>query len=105
MEEACSKTLVQLYGVPIWIFLNHTASLENKVKEQVATLELGHMFVLCGNSCALCTHIPNIVVWIRREEKIHLDPENLYDGCIIIYKVSCAILLPELWLSTGDWML
>jgi phosphoglucomutase len=52
---------------PIKIFSNHSSTLEgslalmeDKAKEQVASLELGTMFVLCRNS-ALHTHIPNIV--------------------------------------------
>jgi hypothetical protein len=52
---------------PIKIFSNHNSTLEgslalmeDKAKEQVASLELGTMFVLCRNS-ALHTHIPNIV--------------------------------------------
>jgi hypothetical protein len=53
MVEACPKMLVQLYHGLIRIFSNHTASLEgslalmeDRVKEQVAGLELGHMFML-----------------------------------------------------------
>jgi len=61
--EACPKTLVQLYRGLTRISSNHMASLvgvlvlkKNKVKKQVDSLELQHMFVVCGNS-ALRTHI------------------------------------------------
>jgi hypothetical protein len=57
MVEACPKMLVQLYHGLIRIFSNHTSSLEgslalmeDRVREQVAGLELRHMFMLCGNS-------------------------------------------------------
>jgi hypothetical protein len=36
--------------------------MEDKLKEQVAGLELAMMFVLCDN-LALHTHIPNITWW------------------------------------------
>ncbi len=76
--EACPKTLVQLYRGMIRIFSNHTASLEggialmeDKVKEQVAGLELQHMFVLCGNS-ALRTHIPNIAIFAHQDPRMEV---------------------------------
>jgi hypothetical protein len=59
-------------------FSNHTTSLkgglalmEDKVKEQVAGLELQHMFVLCGNS-ALRTHIPNIAVFAHQDPRMEV---------------------------------
>ncbi len=66
-EEECPRTLVQLFREPIKMFSNWSSTLEgrlalmeDKVKEKVVGLELGMMFVSCGNS-ALYTHIPNIV--------------------------------------------
>ncbi len=57
LEEKCPRTLVQLYWGPIKIFSNWSRTLagglalmEDKAKEQVAGLELGTMFVLCGKS-------------------------------------------------------
>jgi hypothetical protein len=62
-------------------FPNHTASregglalMEDKVKKQVAILELQHMFVLSGNS-ALRTHIPNIAIFA------HQDPRMKVASC------------------------
>ncbi len=56
MVEACPRMLVQLYHGLIRIFSKHTANLEgslalmeDRVKEQVAGVELGDMFILCGN--------------------------------------------------------
>ncbi len=54
---------MQLYRGPIKIFSNWSTSLEgglalteDKLKEQVALLELGTIFVLCGN---LALHHPH----------------------------------------------
>ncbi len=76
--EACPKTLVQLYRGMIRIFSNHMSSLEggialmeDKVKEQVAGLELQHMFVLCGNS-VLRTHIPNIAIFAHQDPRMEV---------------------------------
>ncbi len=78
LEEECSRTQVQLYRVPIKIFSNHSSTLEgglalmeDKAKEQVAGLELGTMFVLCGNS-ALHTHIPNIAVLAHQDHRMEV---------------------------------
>ncbi len=67
---------MQLYRGPIKIFSNRFTSLEGgqvlmegKMKEQVAELELGMMFVLCGNS-ALHTHIPNIAVFAHQDHRM-----------------------------------
>jgi hypothetical protein len=72
LEEECPRTLVQLYRGPIKIFSNRSSTLEgglalieDKAKEQVASLELGTMFVLCGNS-ALHTHSPTSLSLLTR---------------------------------------
>ncbi len=77
-EEACPKTLIQLYRGMIQIYSNHTMNLEgsvalveDKVKDQVAGLELGHMFVLWGNS-ALRTHIANIAVFAHQDQRMEV---------------------------------
>ncbi len=72
-EEEHPFILVHLYRGTIKMFSNRTSSLEvdltlmeDKLKEQVAGLELGMMFVMCGNS-TLHTHIPNIVVFVHQD--------------------------------------
>ncbi len=72
------QTLVQLYRRPIKIFFNQSTSLEggltlveDKLKEQVAGLELETMFVLCGN-LALHTHIPNISVFAHQDQRMEV---------------------------------
>jgi hypothetical protein len=57
LEGESPWTLVHLYRGPIRIFSNQSSTLEgglvlmeDKVKEQVANLELGMMFVLYRNS-------------------------------------------------------
>jgi hypothetical protein len=79
-QEECPRTLVQLYRGPIKIFSNRTSSLEgglalmeDKVKEQVAGLELGMMFVLCGN-WALPIHISNIPVFAHQDHRMEVAP-------------------------------
>jgi hypothetical protein len=78
LEEKCPKTLVQLYWGSIKIFSNWSRTLagglalmEDKAKEQVAGLELGTMFVLCGKS-ALHPHIPNIVVFAHQDHRMEV---------------------------------
>jgi hypothetical protein len=77
-EEECPRTLVQLYRGPIKIFSNRSntlqgglALMEDQPKEQVAGLEFGTMFVLCGNS-ALHTHIPNIAVFAHQDHRMEV---------------------------------
>ncbi len=69
LEEESLWTLVQLYkgtikifstGKPPWRAL---ALMEDKLKEQVVSLELGTMSLLCGNS-ALHTHFPKIALFL-----------------------------------------
>jgi hypothetical protein len=69
---------VQLYKGLIKIFSNRSntlegslALMEDRPKEQVARLELGTMFVLCGNS-ALHTHIPNIAVSAHQDHRMEV---------------------------------
>jgi hypothetical protein len=45
--------------------------MEDKVKEQVARLELGHMFTLCGN-LLLSTHIPTIAVFALQDPRMEM---------------------------------
>ncbi len=78
LEEECPRTLVRLYQGPIKIFCNRSSTLEgglalmeDKAKEQVAVLELGTMFVLCGNS-ALHTHIPNIAEFAHQDHRMEV---------------------------------
>jgi hypothetical protein len=78
LEEECPRTLVQLYRGPIKIFSNHSSTLEgglalmeDRAKEQVAGLEMGTMFVLCGNF-ALHTHIPNIAVFTHQDHRMEV---------------------------------
>jgi hypothetical protein len=78
LEEECTRTLVQLQRGPIKIFSNRSSTLEgglalmeDKAKEQLAGLELGTMFVLCGNS-ALHTHIPNIAVFTHQDHRMEV---------------------------------
>jgi hypothetical protein len=74
----CPRALVQLYKGPIKIFSNRSTSLESglalmeeKLKEQMGGLELGTMYVLCGNS-ALHTHIPNILVFTLQDQRMEV---------------------------------
>jgi hypothetical protein len=46
--------------------------MENKLKEQATSLELGTMFVLCGNA-ALPMHIPNIAVFVRQDHRMEVS--------------------------------
>jgi hypothetical protein len=62
----------------IKIFSNRSSTLEgslalmeDRAKEQVAGLELGTMFVLCGNS-ALHTHVPNIAVFAHQDHRMEV---------------------------------
>jgi hypothetical protein len=50
-------------GQPPWIAL---VLMEDKLKEQVASLELGIMSLLCGNS-ALHTHFPKITMFAHKD--------------------------------------
>jgi hypothetical protein len=52
--------------------------MEDKAKEQVAGLELGTMFVLCGNS-ALHTHIPNIAVFAHQDHRMEVATGRFKD--------------------------
>jgi hypothetical protein len=52
--------------------------MEDKAKEQVAGLELGTMFVLCGNS-ALHTHIPNIAVFAHQDHRMEVATGKFKD--------------------------
>jgi hypothetical protein len=77
------RTLVQLSMGPTKIFSNRSSTaegglalMEDKVKEQVAGLELGTMLVLCGNS-ALHTHIPNIVVFVHQDHRMEVTTGKL----------------------------
>jgi hypothetical protein len=81
LEEESPWTLVHLYRGPIRIFSNQSSTLEgglalmeDKVKEQVADLELGMMFVLCRNSTPppLNTHIPNITVFAHQDHRMEV---------------------------------
>jgi hypothetical protein len=45
--------------------------MEDKLKEQVGGLELGMMFVLCGNS-ALHTHIHNIAMFAHQDHRMEV---------------------------------
>ncbi len=54
------------------------ALMEDKAKEQVAGLELGTMFVLCGNS-ALHTHIPNIAVFAHQDHRMEVATRRFKD--------------------------
>jgi hypothetical protein len=47
------------------------ALMEDKLKEQVAGLELATMFVLCGNS-SLHTHIPNIAMFAQQDHRMEV---------------------------------
>ncbi len=85
LEEECPRTLVQLYRGPIKIFSNRSSTMEgglalmeDKAKEQVAGLELGTMFVLCGNS-ALHTHIPNIAVFAHQDHRMEVATGRFKD--------------------------
>jgi hypothetical protein len=85
LEEECPRTLVQLYRGPIKIFTNRSSTLEgglalmeDKAKEQVAGLELGTMFVLCGNS-TLHTHIPNIAVFAHQDHRMEVATGRFKD--------------------------
>ncbi len=78
LEEECPRTRVQLHRGPIKIFTNWSTSLEvglalmeDKLKEQVAGLEIGTIFVLCGNS-ALHTHITNIAVFAHQDQRMEV---------------------------------
>jgi hypothetical protein len=44
---------------------------EDMLKEQVAGLKLGTMFVVCGNS-PLHAHVPNIAVFAHRDNRIEV---------------------------------
>jgi hypothetical protein len=79
LEDECPRTLAQLYRGPIKIFANRSSTLEgglalmeDKAKEQVAGLELGTMFVLCGNF-ALHTHITNIAVFAHQDHRMEMS--------------------------------
>jgi hypothetical protein len=85
LEEECPRTLVQLYRGLIKIFSNRSntlegglALMEDRAKEQVAGLELGTMFVLCGNS-ALHTHIPNIAVFAHQDHQMEVATGRFKD--------------------------
>jgi len=77
-KEASPRTLTQLFRGLIRVYSNHTGNLEgnisllkDKVKGQVAGLELGHMFVFCGSS-ALRTHIANIAVLAHQHSRMEV---------------------------------
>ncbi len=69
---------MQLHRMPFKIFSNLSTSLkgvlalmEDKVKEQVARLEMETMFVLCGNS-AMHTHIPSNAVFAIQDQRMEV---------------------------------
>jgi hypothetical protein len=45
--------------------------MEDKLKEQAGSLELGIMFVLCGDT-AMHTHIPNIAVFAYQDHRMEV---------------------------------
>jgi hypothetical protein len=56
--------------------------MEEKLKEQVVRLDLGTMFVLCGNS-ALHAHIPSIAMFAHQDHRIEVATSKfleLYSG-------------------------
>ncbi len=84
-QEECPRTLVQLYRGPTKIFSNRSntlegglALMEDRPKEQVAGLELGTMFVLCGNS-ALHMQIPNIAVFAHQDHRMEVATGQFKD--------------------------
>ncbi len=76
-EEECPRTLVQLYRGPIKIFSNRSSTLEGSLA-LMAGLELGTMFVLCGNS-TLHTHILNIAVFAHQDHQMEMATGRFKD--------------------------
>ncbi len=73
LEEECPQTLVQLYRGCIKIFSKRSTSLEavpdgGQAEGAGAGLELGAMFMLCGN-LDLHTSIPNIAVLAQQDHR------------------------------------
>jgi hypothetical protein len=108
--EAFSKTLLQLYKGMNRIFSNHMASLEgglalmeDKVKEEVAGLELHHMFLLCGNS-TLRTHIPSIANFAHQDPRMEVVSGKHLEGATDTTRLESLMSFQQIqaWMSLGE---
>jgi hypothetical protein len=96
---------VKLYKGIIRIFSNHMASMEvglalmeDKMKDQVARLDLQHMFVLCGNS-ALCTHIPNLAVFAHQGLRMEVASRKHPEGPTDTTRQESMMSFLQMWAS------
>jgi hypothetical protein len=110
LEEECPRTLVLLYRGPIKIFSNQSSTLkgglaltEDKAKEQAAGLDLGTMFVLCGNS-ALHTHIPNITVFAHQDHRMEVATRKFVEqpGGANVTKLETSMSFLQIKASMGQ---
>jgi hypothetical protein len=70
------------------------ALMEDKLKEQVAGLELAMMFVLCDNS-ALHIYIPNIACWPQAGTDVSQDGHHQLETSISFLQIKSSMGMYE----------
>ena len=85
-KTTCPDSLVTLYKGPIKVFSNSTASLsggmaivDDPIKEQVAGLELGEQFLMCG-SAAYKTHVKNLILFVHAHPSMSIATGSFHSA-------------------------